>query len=354
LGDPHASSVGRPPPAESPAPRSRARALVVFAAKAVVATVLITWLVRGGSLEMGKLAILIERPSLLAFDLAVFAAQVVLGTLRYGALLTLAGVTAPFARLLQLQLTAVFFNAVVPGNIGGDVIKALYVARGAPASRRTTILLIVFVERLLGLAGLVVLAALVAGVNGPRLLESPLLRPLASVVLLLGAGLVGGAVAFVLVMRRAGARLDAWTSGPSKVAKLLNQLVAAMRLLTSGPRSLALALAFSMAMHALGMALFTSLTEAITGQDVPYSSVASVFPLGVLTMILPISPAGVGVGHVAFDRLFSAIGLSGGANVFNVFLIGQIAPGLLGVFPYLALKRSGDLPRTGGEGEETA
>ena len=80
------------------------------------------------------------------------------------------------------------------------------------------------------------------------------------------------------------------------------------------------------------------------GRDVPLSAIASIFPLGVLTLIPPVSPAGIGVGHVAFDRLFAIIGLSGGATVFNVFLVGQIAPQLLGVFPYLALRREGTLP----------
>lgn len=332
-------------PPTQPASRTRARAL--FAVKAAVAAVLITWLVRSGDLEMGKLAILVERPLLLAFNLGVFGVAIVLGALRYRALLGLAGVTAPVLRLVQLQLTAVFFNVVVPGNIGGDVVKALYVARDAPTSRRTTVLLIVFVERLLGLAGLVLLASLVTLVRGEELWSSPLLRPLAAVVVTLGAGIVGGAALFVVVMQRAGDRLERWTGGPSRIARLLNQLVAAMRLLTSGPKHLAVAIAYSMAMHALGMAFFTAVTRAVTGVDVPYASVATVYPLGILTLILPISPSGLGVGHVAFDRLFDAIGLSGGATVFNVYLIAQFAPCLFGVIPYLALKRSGELPAAG-------
>jgi hypothetical protein len=74
--------------------------------------------------------------------------------------------------------------------------------------------------------------------------------------------------------------------------------------------------------------------------------VATVFPLGILTMIVPISPAGLGVGHVAFERLFESIGVHGGATVFNVYLIGLLAPCLTGVIPYLALKKSGALPNT--------
>jgi glycosyltransferase 2 family protein len=130
----------------------------------------------------------------------------------------------------------------------------------------------------------------------------------------------------------------------TRIASILSQLVAAIRLLSSGPRGLFTALALSMITHAAAIGFFGVLTTAITGQEVAYSTIATIYPLGVLTLLVPISPAGLGVGHVAFDRLFAVVGLSGGANIFNVYLVGQIAPALLGVFPYLALKRRGELP----------
>ena len=40
---------------------------------------------------------------------------------------------------------------------------------------------------------------------------------------------------------------------------------------------------------------------------------------------------------VAGALLFGAIGLKGGATIFNVYLIGQIVPALSGVVPYLPL-----------------
>jgi uncharacterized protein (TIRG00374 family) len=305
---------------------------------------LITWLVRSGSLDFGKLEILVKQPSLLALDLGVFAMATVLGTLRWRALLDLAKVRVPFARLLQLQLTALFFNVVIPGNVGGDVLKALYVARGEPPGKRTTILLIVFVERLVGLAGLVIVASVVTLLRGPVLWADPQLRQLAMAVGVLGALTVLGPLVFIVIMQNAGARLDRMTTGPSRLAGLLNQLVAAMRLLSSGPRQLLTALGLSMMAHAAAIGLFTVLTRVILARDVAYSAVATVFPLGILTMVLPISPAGVGVGHAAFDWLFAAIGLRFGATIFNVYLIGQVTPCLLGVFPYLALRSKGALP----------
>jgi uncharacterized protein (TIRG00374 family) len=327
------------------APASR-RGTILFAVKLIVAVVLIGWLIRSHALDFAALDVFLKRPVLLALDLGLFTLGVFASVFRYRALLSLLSVKVPVRKLLPLQLTAMFFNVVIPGSVGGDVVKALYVARDEKPEKRTSLLLIAFVERILGLASLIALAAVVAIVRGPVLWGDPLLRPMAFAVIALGAVTLVGSIAFLLLIRSAGARLDVWTSGPSKLSKILNQLVGAARLLASGPKQLLIALFISMVMHAGSMAFFTLLTAVITGQEVSYSMVATIYPLGILSMALPISPAGLGVAHVAFDRLFTAIGLTGGATVFNVFLLGQIAPTLVGVVPYLTLKRRGDLPTT--------
>jgi hypothetical protein len=59
-----------------------------------------------------------------------------------------------------------------------------------------------------------------------------------------------------------------------------------------------------------------------------------------MTTALPLAPGGLGVGHVAFDKLFAMVGLQGGANVFNVMVLTQLALNLLGVFPYLLYRRA--------------
>ena len=323
---------------------ARTRSTLLLGAKATVATALITWLIRSGALDFKALGLFFERPVLLVADLAMFTFGLTFGALRWRLLLRLADVRMPFMRTLQLQLTSLFFNSVIPGNVGGDLVKSVYAARETVPAKRPTVFLIVFVERLLGLGGLVLFAGVTTILRGDVLFQNPRLRELAMGVALLAViTIVGPAVALIIV-RRQGDRLDRWTGGTTKVAKLLNQLVAAARLVSAGPRYLLMTLGISMAMHAGAMLLFTTLTNAITQQGVSLSALATIYPLGIITVVLPVSPAGIGVGHVAFDRLFALIGLEGGATVFNVFLIGQMAPCLLGVIPYLALKREGTLP----------
>ena len=314
--------------------------------KLVVAVGLIVWLVRSGTLDFKALEVFVTRPMLLAASVGLTAMTMVVGAARWAVLLRLAHVDIPLRRALQLQLTALFFNLAIPGGVGGDVIKSAYAAREAPPGMKPTVFVVAFVERLIGLGALVLVAGIVILLRGPTLWNDPQLRPMAITVAALAVATVLGPAVLIAIVRFQGHRLEAWTGGSTRIAKLSSQLVAAARLVSAGPRNLLVALGMSMGIHALAMGFFMLLTAAITAQDVPFSSIASVYPLGILTIVVPISPGGIGVGHVAFARLFTLIGLTGGASVFNAFLISQTSPSLLGVFPYLTLKRSHALPTT--------
>ena len=66
--------------------------------------------------------------------------------------------------------------------------------------------------------------------------------------------------------------------------------------------------------------------------------IAAIFPIGILTTALPIAPAGLGIGHVAFDRLYALIGQENGANIFNIYFVSMVAFNLLGSLSYLSIK----------------
>lgn len=326
------------------APKSGlSRAHIAFAVKLVVAAVLLGWLVKSGALDFGRLGILVEQPLLLVLNLGLYFFSAGIGALRYQLLLRIVNVNTSFSKLFMLQMIAYFFNVVIPTGVGGDVVKALYVARDAEPEKRTTILLLAFVERLLGLASLI-LVGMIAVSSSSLVWSDALLRPLGTTVFVLGLLMIVGGLVSLLLVRALGAKLDQWTSGTSRISKLLNRLVASLRIVSEGPKQIAGALVLSMVFHVAAIAFFTLLTRKILAKDISYTAVATVFPLGLLSLMLPISTAGLGVGHVAFKRLFEQIGVDGGATVFNVYAIGQNTPCLLGVFPFLAFRKRNDLP----------
>jgi uncharacterized protein (TIRG00374 family) len=336
---------GRERRSEPEAMSPKARQLLWLLAKVAVAAVLIAWLLRSRSLDFGALRALVTSPVVLAANLGAWlVCSVVLSTARWRLLLRLAGVKLPWWRGTQLQMMALFFNVVVPGNVGGDVLKSLYVARDAPSERRPAILLVVLIERLLGVAGLVAMGAAVTALRWPLLWGSAQTRPLVLLVGALAACFLAGPLVAVALLRRLGEPIARRLGTGSKLAKLSRQLLEAADLAARRPAILVIGFILSMAMHATAMAYFTLLTRVLGSGPADYATIATVFPLGLLTIVLPISPAGVGVGHLAFDRLYALVGLSGGATIFNVFLVGQIAPCVVGALPYVMLRSRSGVP----------
>ena len=200
-------------------------------------------------------------------------------------------------------------------------------------SRRGAILCAALVERYVGLLGLFAVALLFQ--------FSPSLPPrAASVFLLVDAVVLAmacGLVALVAVVRR----LENYPGGSDRgawVARLIG-LAREFRAANLG-RGALISLLISALMHLVCIWYFVLITSTLRGAAVPISLVAPIYPLGMLTVVLPISVAGLGVGHLAFEELFSWVGLTGGANTFNVFIVGALAPSLVGVIPYLLMKKS--------------
>ncbi len=317
---------------------------IVLGVKVAIGAGLIVWLILSGTLDFGALSLFLERPSLLVANVGVFALSVILASLRWRLLLRLADIHISIGRAVQLTMTGLFFNVVLPGNIGGDVLKAIYVARGAGPGKLPSAFAIAFLDRVLALAGLVAVAFVLTMVRGRVVWEDPRLRDLTLAVIVLAVGTFVAPLAMLLLVRRSGKRLEAWTEGPSRISRILGKLVAALKLIAGAPKTLLVALGLAIVIHLGGITLFSALTNAVTAQDVSIATLADIYPLGMLSMVLPISYAGFGVGHVAFDQLFTIAGLNHGATVLNVYLIGQTVPCLFGVIPYLTLRREAPPP----------
>src|SRR6202023_4279934 len=62
---------------------------------------------------------------------------------------------------LRLGMIGYYLSTFLPGAVGGDIIKAAFIAR--EQSRRTVAVTTVIVDRVIGLVGLIWLVALIGG-----------------------------------------------------------------------------------------------------------------------------------------------------------------------------------------------
>jgi uncharacterized membrane protein YbhN (UPF0104 family) len=96
-----------------------------------------------------------------------------------------------------------------------------------------------------------------------------------------------------------------------------------------------------------GLILVSFILLGITlDMGVPLMSYLVLVPLGLLVTAVPIAPAGLGVGQVAFLALFRMAGSSQGANLFTLYMAACVLINLVGALLVPFLRLSAPVPAT--------
>jgi uncharacterized protein (TIRG00374 family) len=287
---------------------------------------------------------------------AIFVAYCV-SMLRWRMLLRSVGIQASFWDAFRLGFIGAFFNNVIPGLTGGDLIKAIYIAKEHPEQRADAVLTVV-VDRVLGIVALALIAAVVI----PFDLDSYREAAVGIYGFLFLAGLGGAAV----LSRRIKARLRAvliWLgrSEKSSDSSMLSRLDRAVSTYRARLDILFKALAMGVAVHLLiilSIWLFAGAiaTGGIASLPVPADPAAvaryetlgslslmvhcSIVPIIMIISALPIAPAGWGVGEVAFQFFYEQAGTTGDLAVALSFAyrLTAILLSLVGL-PFLLMDR---------------
>ena len=326
--------------------------IALTVSKLAVAGLLISWLLNSGRLDFRELRVYLDRPSVLCLNVLLWlVAFVLMGSYRWNLLLRGVGIVVSYYKVVRLQMIGFFFNTAMPGAVGGDIIKAVYVMREQRSHGKTRAMLTILLDRLVGLAALFLMGLIAVSLNFEIMWGKPSLRPLV-VFILVGTMGVMVAAAIVFLPFKKGDPIRSFLKKDWPAFGLLEKIYSALRSYRRCPDVLLQALLLSVTLQGLGFLFFWYLTLVLTESSPPISLFAAIYSVGIMTTAIPLAPGGLGVGHVAFDGLFSMIGLSGGANVFNVMVLGQLSLHLLGFIPYLLYRTElpvperTDLPRT--------
>ncbi|MDJ0520585.1 MAG: lysylphosphatidylglycerol synthase transmembrane domain-containing protein [Planctomycetota bacterium] len=267
------------------------------------------------------------------------ALLVVMVAFRWKLLLHAVGIDMPYLRVARLTFIGGFFNLAVPGATGGDFVKAWYAQKEARArydgqrGMGTKAVLSVFVDRFLGLFGLVVFAAgvLLLTARGdaydvPRIV----------VLIVLGVAIASG---IVVVSRRVRRALGlSWLVRRLPFQNILEELQAAARLYRNHLGTLVATLGISLLNHAANATACYFLAQALGIQGVTLGGAMALVPLANLLSAIPLLPGGWGVGELAFAYFFGLVGVPateavGLSVVFRLAVLGVNLPGgLLWIF----------------------
>ena len=245
----------------------------------------------------------------------VFLGQLLLA-LRLLLLLKAAKVDVTYGRVLGVTLIGSFFSAVLPGLVGGDVVRALYLCSDAVGKRANAVGTVI-ADRALGFYSLFLLGTIAwaaAWCVGAVALQNPALWT--APVLALGAT-VGLALIAALPRYAKWAMVRAaWNRVPANLQNLLQTLHDCL----SRPGLLTVAVLLSLVNHSLVIATYLA-AAILLGDTLPWYAHFVLSPLATVLNMVALTPGGIGLTEGAFSLLYESAGSAKGASVG---LIGRI------------------------------
>jgi hypothetical protein len=245
-------------------------------------------------------------PSAIAIAVALVAANVVAGAIRWRVLLGAYGaIRRPsLATCVKLYFIAFFYNNYLPGAVGGDVLRGVVTRDSFGDAGATGALAVVLVERALGLFGVFLLLALGLGVAPTELASTSSLWWWSAIG-------IGGSFAVVLALPFART-LARFLPGP------LRTIASRVPALTS-PGAFAVATILSIATQAFvtlaGFVLLNALAPAVG-----LGGSLLIVPLAAATTFLPITVGGAGAREAVYITL--------GASLFHMARADALAASL--------------------------
>jgi uncharacterized protein (TIRG00374 family) len=257
--------------------------------------------------------------------LALYALNVAAGTWRWHLLLRAQDVSLRKRTLLGSFLVAAFFNNFLPSNIGGDVVRIRDTAQ--PAGSKTLATTIVLVDRVLGLMGLVLVAAVGATVGAGRASHpGTLIWPF----WLWAAFALGLACMLPVVLAPAkfNRLLQPLTFfHPEWVGRRLQTLTDALSRFRERPAALAGCFTGAVVVQALIVIYYLAVVYALR-MPVALGDLAVIVPISLVIQLLPVSINGFGVREAAFAFYFGRLGLP----IQSALLLSLVSTGLTMLF----------------------
>jgi uncharacterized membrane protein YbhN (UPF0104 family) len=283
-----------------------ARRWTIIALKVAVSVALMTFLL--SRIDVGLLWAGARQASLvwLAVGLVVYLGNVVVAVWRWDLLLTAQRVRVPRSALLGSFLVALFFNNFLPSNIGGDVLRIRDSAKAAGSKTLATT--VILADRVIGLMGLVFVAAVGATLGAAAAGHGPapiwpswlwagfFLATMVSAPAVLAPAGVGRLLQPLAVFHPewVGDRIDGLTEALARFRQ----------------RPAVLASCFLGAVVVQGAMVVFYVTVAFALQvNVTAWDLAVIVPLSFIVQMLPVSLNGFGVREATFLLYFTRLGL---------------------------------------------
>ncbi|MBT4356149.1 MAG: flippase-like domain-containing protein [Proteobacteria bacterium] len=220
---------------------------------------------------------------------------------RWWFLLRANGLNVRFLEAQKYGWIGLFFSNALPGATGGDVIKAVYIARHCSGDKVRAIVSI-FVDRVIGLVSLLFVGFMAS------LMAMDRFPVFASTIWLTGIGVLFFCFLLVSPSLRKLIRFDAIVSWlPQKIGKLISELDQAILYYREHLQGIGLWILASPLIYTLFIGSFYLMSESL-GVGISLKDLFFIVPVASVIQGIPIAPAGWGIGEAAYGALIGKFG----------------------------------------------
>jgi len=319
-------------------PKVQSRHLILIF-KLALAAGIIFWLVQSERLDFSSLALL-THPLYFLPCLFFIGLGLAITAERWRRLLKSQGIPLSFLRTSQLVLIGTFFNYMMPGGVGGDLVKGYYIAQDFPDTR-TKAVISVLMDRLIGLFSMLFLALSLMTYQWDLIQGSPQLKLIFIVLLLLFfAFCVFWSLIFSKRIYHLG--LFDWLlnffSEKSSIRHLYHSLVSYRHT----PKVFFPTFVLSLLAQVSSVLFFYIAGLGLGFDNIPFQIYLFVIPVAFIIQAIPVSPAGIGIGQAALLFVFNlSLGqqTNVGPTTMTAFQIMTFFYGLLGAYFYLGISK---------------
>jgi hypothetical protein len=250
---------------------------------------------------------------------------------------------------VRLGFISQFFSAFLPGSVGGDLVKAGFLAH--EQHRRTVAIATIVMDRVLGLVGLLFLAGLAGALfwnEASAVVDKDGDRPLRVIVIfvwIVCAAVLAGCLLLFWILPYAG-WLISHLERIRWIGRVLAELLRTAQMYRHRLRAVFLALGLAMIGH-VGFVMSYYFASCAVPPPIPsLEEQWLLVPVGMVAESIPITPGNLGVGEALFDYLYyladpgdGSYG-SKGALARLALRVVSWAVALIGLGFYLPLRRT--------------
>ena len=238
---------------------------------------------------------------LLAFSLNTVGYA--LSSWRWQILLAALGYAVRLIELARAYTIGIFFNSFLPGLMSGDFIRAMDISDRVPSYTHS--LLIIFVERLTGLFGLLIL-----GVIALPLIGWDIVSRTGMVWILLVFGCILGGCLLVFFSRPFRRIIERMSGLPvlRRAGGIIRKISETSELFSTRMGAVFKCFGISILFQA-NVVLHFYLIGLALGIDLPFYTFLAVIPVSLFVMMIPASVNGIGIREQIFIFLFGEFGV---------------------------------------------